>query len=137
MSMSMSFDYHTAPPTPSPSTKQPTAEVQGSAPAPVSPEPVTPPPSSLSRSRIGCDEQFQTAVSLKLDVDTAIGKTAFSDDLIQALNNALSAEYSFCSSRRLGERYLDNQDYMLGEIAILETSDGTSPLLNNFRSLSS
>jgi hypothetical protein len=135
--MSMSFDYQTGPPTPSPSTKPATAEVQGSTPAPVPPEPVTPPPSSLSRSRVGCDEQFQTAVSFKLEVDTALGKTAYSDDLIQALNNALSAEYSFCTSRRLGERYLDDQDFVLGEIAILETSDGTSPLLNSCRSLSS
>lgn len=115
MSMSMSFDYNKVSPTPAPSvTRQPTTELATTI-APVLPE--------ADVTRAGCDEQVQSAVDVKLEVDTAIGKTELSDDLVRSLKNALSADYSFCSSRRLGERILEDRTFLLGGINII-TANG-------------
>ena len=136
LSMSMSFDYTSAP------TPPPTIQVTSpSTPASVAPQVVTIPPVAipqlttpptavvLSTSILGCEEQVQTNVGFKVEVDTAaIGKDDFSDDLIQAFHNALSAEYSFCSTNPQSgvTRNSEVEDFFLGEITTMTAkSEGT------------
>jgi hypothetical protein len=122
MSLSMSFDYNT--PTKSP-TMKPTGPAQRTTTAPVSTPPPTPSPTSSAASvGAGCDEQMQSVVSVVFEVDTAIGKDVFADDLVRALKNALLADFSFCDYRRLEARKLEDLDFLLGDITITEDSTG-------------
>ena len=122
MSMSMSMSLEKIETTPTP-TSSPSAIPAAATQAPVVAP--TPTPTSISLpSRVGCDEQTQTVFSFDLEVETAIGKTTFSDDLIQALNNALAAEYSFCSPQRSNERKLEDASFLLGDITVIESTTG-------------
>ena len=90
----------------------------------------TPPTTEELRSDglIGCDEQSQTIVGFLLEVDTAVGKTEFNDDLVLALSDAFSAEYSFCSNaRRSGQRRLEDaldEGLLIGGITISNIEQG-------------
>jgi hypothetical protein len=119
MSIGMSLDYNT--PTKSPTIKS-TGPTQLTTTAPVSTPPS--PPSPADSVGAGCDEQMQSVVSVVFEVDTAIGKDVFADDLVRALKNALLADFSFCDSRRLEARKLEDLDFLLGDIAITEDSTG-------------
>jgi hypothetical protein len=78
---------------------------------------------SVSQYRLFTFQEVLTVVGMFLEIDTAVGKTAFSADLKQALTNALSANYSFCNSRRLCRRDLqDGLNIQLGDISIVETA---------------
>jgi hypothetical protein len=116
MSMSMSMDYQKASPTPSPKAPAPLISAESLAPVALA---------LVDNEEVvyECDEQSMTVVGMFLEVDTAVGKTDFPADLKQALTNALAAGYSFCNSRRLRRRDLqDGMDIQLGEISIFETA---------------
>jgi hypothetical protein len=130
MSLSMSLDYNpvVTVPTPSPTvriTQPPISQATTDA-TPASSAPVTLPPaaSSLADENVAaqCEGDAQT-VSVLLEVETAIGKDDFTDDLKNALRAALENTYSFCGTRRLSGRSLE--DAFIGDFSIVGlTGDG-------------
>lgn len=83
----------------------------------------------FTSSSASCNEQAQTAVTLDLEVETAIGKATFSTDVAQALKNALIAGgFSFCASPRglKNKRRLQSVPILIGDVAVVEDEAGKS-----------
>jgi len=116
MSMSMSMDMTVPSPTPSPAPVGNRSPTEGT---------FTPTTEitlndgiDTTIPRVGCDEQIQSVVTLLLEVETAIGKESYTNDVADALKKALANEYDSCAFPR--RRLEDGVSILLGDVTLTE-----------------
>lgn len=115
MSMSMENDFPNSTPSPLPvGNRSPTEAVTISPTAQITLNNGI----DTTMPRVGCDEQIQSVVTFVLEVETAIGKESYTDDVADALKKALANEYDSCAFPR--RQLEDGVSILLGAVIITD-----------------
>ena len=132
MSMSMSMNYGTDPTKAGPPNGSSVPVAPSAAPSTYVGEPTLSPSSYYNSTSYHdelniCVNLSSTRFDIRIEVDTAIGVTDFTNELAYELMNALSSDYSFCKYGKTNETRTSEDSKLLGNLTIAKDNNGRSP----------